>query len=82
MPSMLTKDEQHTQKIVTYIRESMIDLSSVDCRAELLMNTGTGLGVTSEINSALLSAVNKGNNKLNAFISARLEVMMKSHFIH
>ena len=69
MPSMLTKDEQHTQKIVTYIRENMVDPFSVDSHAELLMNIGTGLVATPEISSALISAIDKGNKMLNAFVS-------------
>ena len=60
MPSMLTKDEQHAQKIVTYIRENMVDSLSVDCHTELLMNIGAGLGATSEITSALISASQQG----------------------
>ena len=71
MPSMLTKDEQHTQKIVTYIRENMVDPFSVDSHAELLMNIGTGLVATPEISSALISAIDKGNKMLNAFVSSR-----------
>ena len=71
MPSMLTNDEQHAQKIATYIRENMLDSFSVDCHTELLMKIGPGLAATSEISSALISAFDKGNNMLNAFISSR-----------
>ena len=80
MPSMLTKDEQHTQKIVTYIREKMVDPFSVDSHAELLMNIGTGLVATPEISSALMSAVDKGNNMLNAFVSSRFGEDEKKSF--
>lgn len=71
-PSMLSRDEQHTQQIVAYIKENMVDPFSVNSHTKLLMNIGTGLVATPEISSALTSAVDKGKDMLNAFVTTRL----------
>ena len=70
-PSMLNRDEQHTQQIVSYIKENVVDPFAVGSHATLLMNIGTGLVATPEISSALTSAVEKGKDMLNAFVTSR-----------
>ena len=66
---MLNRDEEHTHQIVSYIKEKLVDPFAVGSQATPLMNISTGLVAIPDINSALTSAVEKGKDMLNAFVT-------------
>ena len=55
----MKRDEEHTQQIVKYIEDNMIDPFSVKSHPELLINIGSGLVATAQISNSLLNAVEK-----------------------
>ena len=53
MPTMMARDEQHTQQIVDHIQNHMTDPFSVDQHEKLLLNIGFGLLATPDISDNL-----------------------------
>ena len=69
---MMTRDETHTQQIITYIQENMTDPFEVHSHPELLVNIGSGLVATSEVSNSLLNAKNTGLGMMSNFVESRL----------
>ncbi|XP_033109669.1 uncharacterized protein LOC117110927 [Anneissia japonica] len=71
-PAMMKRDEADAQQIISHIKNNMTDPFNTSSHPSLLVNIGTGLVATSDINDSLLKAVEKGEKMLDNFLKSRL----------
>ena len=69
----IKQDEAHVQALVDHIKEKMTDPFDTESHPEVLMNISSGVHATAVIQESLLSAVEKGKDQADQFITGCLE---------